>query len=134
MNASMPCLFPGNTQEVIDYGLMAIALLGRVGGAEVGRRHLRRRRTVVLDPDAPRIELPECYLKHTGARLVPPITPALEAEVNMRRMDAAREFAALPDRIRGYERIKERSVEVAKRAAEGKLAALEAAALAASAR
>ena len=77
---------------------------------------------------------PRVISKHTGARLAPPITPALEAEVNMRRMDAAREFAALPDRIRGYERIKERSVEVAKRAAEGKLAALEAAALAASAR
>jgi hypothetical protein len=56
------------------------------------------------------------------------------SEVNMRRMDAAPEIAAPPDRIRGYERIEERSVEMAKRAAEEKLAALEAAALAASAR
>jgi len=41
----------------------------------------------------------------------------------------ALEIAGLPDQIRGYERIKERSVEVAKRAAEEKMAALEAAAL-----
>ncbi len=46
----------------------------------------------------------------------------------------ALEIAALPDQIRGYEQIKERSVQAVKKAAEEKLAALKAAALETSAR
>ncbi len=95
MNVGIPFFFPGNTQEVIDYGLMAIAL-SRYSGAWVGMKLVTDicdgGGTVVVDPDNPRIELPEGYLKHTDARLVSPITLALEAEVNMRRIEATRDF------------------------------------------
>ncbi len=51
--------------------------------------------TVMVDPDQPAITLPEGYQKHVDARLVPPVTLALEHEVNSRRLQAAIEFARL---------------------------------------
>ena len=96
MNVGIPFFFPGNTQEVIDYGLLAIALVavfGRVGGLEAGHRHLRRRRDGVRGSGRAANRIAgRAISRHTDARLVPPITLALEAEVNVRRMDAAREF------------------------------------------
>jgi indolepyruvate ferredoxin oxidoreductase len=47
---------------------------------------------------------------------------------------AAIDIASLPDQIRGYEHIKEKSITQVKKAASDKLAAIEAAALAHSAR
>jgi indolepyruvate ferredoxin oxidoreductase len=97
-NVGIPFLYPGNTQEIIDYGLMAIAL-SRFSGAWVGLKMVTDicdgGGTVVVDPDEPRIRIPENYQKTVDTRLVPPITLALEHEVNSRRLQAAIEFARL---------------------------------------
>ncbi len=97
-NVGIPFLYPGNTQEIIDYGLMAIAL-SRFSGAWVGLKLVTDicdgGGTVVVDPDLPHIALPQGYEKKVDARLVPPITLALEHEVNARRLKAAIEFARL---------------------------------------
>src|SRR5229473_1062825 len=97
-NVGIPFLYPGNTQEIIDYGLMAIAL-SRFSGAWVGLKLLTDicdgGGTVVIDPEQPAIKLPEGYQKTVDARLVPPITLALEHEVNSRRLQAALSFARL---------------------------------------
>jgi indolepyruvate ferredoxin oxidoreductase len=97
-NVGIPFLYPGNTQEVIDYGLLAISM-SRFSGAWVGMKMVTDvcdgGGTVDVDPDQPAIRWPEGYQKYTDPRLVPPITLALEHEVNNRRMEAARQFARL---------------------------------------
>jgi indolepyruvate ferredoxin oxidoreductase len=97
-NLGIPFLYPGNTQEIIDYGLLAIAL-SRFSGAWIGLKLVTDicdgGGTVTVDPDSPAIELPEGYQKVVDARLVPPITLALEQEVNTRRLQACIEFARL---------------------------------------
>ena len=79
----MPFFYPGNTQEIIDYGLLAIAL-SRFSGAWVGMKMVTDvcdgGGTVDVDPDSPDIRIPEGYEKYTDARLVAPITLALEHE------------------------------------------------------
>ncbi|MEO7145627.1 MAG: indolepyruvate ferredoxin oxidoreductase family protein [Bryobacteraceae bacterium] len=97
-NAGMPFFFPGNTQDILDFGQLAIAL-SRFSGAWVGMKLV----TDVCDgggtadvaPDTPPIQLPGGYEKYVDARLVPPYTLALEQEVNARRLEAALEFARL---------------------------------------
>lgn len=105
MNVGIPFLYPGNTQEVIDYGLLAIAL-GRHSGAWIGMKMVTDicdgGGTVHVDSDLPGPVLPEGYLKHTDARLVSPITLALEAEVNMRRLEAVRDFVRVNKLNRWY--------------------------------
>jgi indolepyruvate ferredoxin oxidoreductase len=95
-NLGIPFFYPGNTQEILDYGLLAIAL-SRYSGAWVGMKLVTDvcdgGGTVRRDPQSPQIVLPEGYIKHTDARLMPPVTLALEEETNVRRLDAAREFA-----------------------------------------
>ena len=95
-SVGIPFLYPGNTQEVIDYGLLAIAL-SRFSGAWVGMKMVTDvcdgGGTVDVDPDQPAVRIPEGYQKHIDPRLVPPITLTLEHEVNNRRLEAAREFA-----------------------------------------
>jgi indolepyruvate ferredoxin oxidoreductase len=97
-NVGIPFLFPGNTQEIIDYGLMAVAL-SRFSGAWVGLKLVTdicdAGGTVIVDPDQPEIRIPEGYKKIVDPRLVPPVTLALEHEVNARRLAAAIEFARL---------------------------------------
>ena len=97
-NLGIPFLYPGNTQEILDYGLLAIAL-SRFSGAWVGLKLVTDicdgGGTVAVDPDRPSIHLPEGYRKKIDARLVPPITLGLEHEVNVRRLQAAVEFARL---------------------------------------
>src|SRR5580693_6079584 len=97
-NLGIPFLYPGNTQEIIDYGLLAIAM-SRFSGAWVGMKMVTDvcdgGGTVEVDPDSPTIRQPEGYQKYSDPRLVPPITLALENEVNIRRLEAARQFAAL---------------------------------------
>src|SRR6202171_6376953 len=97
-NFGIPFLYPGNIQEIIDYGLLAIAL-SRFSGAWVGMKMVTDicdgGGTLEVDADKPIIRLPEGYQKYTDARLVPPITLALEHEVNVRRLEAARQFARL---------------------------------------
>ena len=96
-NVGIPFLYPGNTQEIIDYGLLAIAL-SRFSGAWVGLKLVTDicdgGGTVIVDPDQPAIRIPEGYQKTVDARLVPPITLALEHEVNSRRLQAAHRVRA----------------------------------------
>ena len=97
-NFGIPVFYPGNTQEILDYGLLAIAL-SRFSGAWVAMKMVTNvcdgGATVELDPDCPPITLPSGYKKHSDARLVIPFTLQLEHEVNYRRLEAAREFAHL---------------------------------------
>ncbi len=97
-NYGLPFFYPGNTQEILDYGLLAVAL-SRFSGAWVGMKMVTEicdgGGTVDLDPERPGIQLPEGYEKYVDARIVSPITLALEHETYVRRMDAARQFARL---------------------------------------
>jgi indolepyruvate ferredoxin oxidoreductase len=97
-NLGIPYLYPGNVQEILDYGLLAIAL-SRFSGAWVGMKLVTDvcdgGGTADLDPARPAIRLPEGYQKHTDPRLVPPYTLTLENEVNVRRVEAARQFARI---------------------------------------
>jgi indolepyruvate ferredoxin oxidoreductase len=97
-NVGIPFLYPGNTQEIIDYGLLAIAM-SRFSGAWIGLKLVTDicdgGGTVMVDPDLPAVQLPAGYQKNVDARLVPPITLALEQEVNSRRLQAVIEFARL---------------------------------------
>ena len=95
-NVGMPVVFPGNSQETLDYGLLAIAM-GRHSGAWIGMKMVTNvcdgGGTVTLDADRISIVMPEGYEKVTDSRLVTPVTLALEYELHTRRLDAAREFA-----------------------------------------
>lgn len=95
-NLAMPILYPGNTQEILDYGLLAIAL-SRFSGAWVAMKMVTNvcdgGGTVDVHPERPAITIPEGYEKKFDPRLVIPFTLALEHEVNYRRLEAAREFA-----------------------------------------
>lgn len=97
-NYGIPFFYPGNTQEIINYGLMAIAL-SRFSGAWVGMKMVTDvcdgGGTVDVDPERPQIRLPEGYTKYVDARIVAPITLALEHETHVRRLEAARQFARL---------------------------------------
>ncbi len=95
-NLGIPYLYPGNVQDILDYGLLAIAL-SRYSGAWVGLKLVTDvcdgGSTAELDPSRPVVRLPEGYERHTDPRIVAPITLGLEHEVNVRRMEAARQFA-----------------------------------------
>ncbi|MEO7653886.1 MAG: hypothetical protein ABIZ80_25800, partial [Bryobacteraceae bacterium] len=95
-NVSMPLLFPGNTQETLDYGLMAIAM-SRFSGAWSAMKMVTNvcdaGATVEVDPSRVTIDVPDGYEKISDPRLVVPFTLMLEHEVNHRRLDAVREFA-----------------------------------------
>jgi len=95
MNVGIPVLFPGNTQEVLDLGLLGIAL-SRYTGAWCGMKLL----TAVCDGGGTvevgstrEIRTPAGYQKKTDPRLLIPFTNGMEPEVNHRRLNAAREFA-----------------------------------------
>jgi len=107
MNTGIPFLFPGNVQEIIDYGILAIAI-SRFSGAWVGLKLVTdvcdAGGTVIVDPDRPQIRIPENYQKTVDPRLVPPITLALEYEVNARRLQAVLDFARLNGVNRWYGR------------------------------
>lgn len=104
MNYGIPFFYPGNAQEVIDYGLLAIAL-SRFSGAWVGMKMVTDvcdgGGTVVVAPDRPEIRTPDGYQKVTDARIVAPISLKLEHETNVRRLEAARRFARLNGVNRG---------------------------------
>jgi indolepyruvate ferredoxin oxidoreductase len=95
-NFGIPVFYPGNTQEILDLGLLAIAL-SRFSGAWVAMKMVTNvcdgGGTVDLDPDRSMVTIPSGYQKHFDARLVIPFTLQLEHEVNYRRLEAAREFA-----------------------------------------
>ncbi len=95
-NFGIPVFYPGSTQEILDLGLLAIAL-SRFSGAWVAMKMVTNvcdgGGTVELDSDRPAVTIPSDYKKHYDARLVIPFTLQLEHEVNHRRLGAAREFA-----------------------------------------
>ncbi|HLH00457.1 MAG TPA: indolepyruvate ferredoxin oxidoreductase family protein [Bryobacteraceae bacterium] len=97
-NLGIPYLYPGNVQEILDYGLLAIAL-SRFSAAWVGMKMVTDvcdgGGTAELDPVRPAIRYPEGYQRHSDPRIVAPITLGLEHEVNVRRVEAARQFARL---------------------------------------
>ncbi len=97
-NLGIPIFYPGSTQEILDYGLLAIAL-SRFSGAWAGMKMVTNvcdgGGTVELDPEHPRIAMPEGYEKKTDWRLTVPFTLILEPEVNRRRLEAARAFSRL---------------------------------------
>jgi indolepyruvate ferredoxin oxidoreductase len=96
MNAGIPVLFPGNTQEILDLGLLGVAL-SRYTGAWCGVKLLTQvcdgGGTVEVDASRWQAILPEGYQKKTDARLLIPYTNGMEPEVNRRRLEAAKEFA-----------------------------------------
>ncbi|MGH9662495.1 MAG: indolepyruvate ferredoxin oxidoreductase family protein, partial [Bryobacteraceae bacterium] len=97
-NFGMPLFYPGNTQDILDYGLLAIAL-SRFSGAWSAMKMVTNvcdgGGTADVSPDRLAIRLPEGYEKAHDARLVIPFTLMLEHEVNVRRLEVAREFARL---------------------------------------
>ncbi len=98
MNAGIPMLFPGNTQEILDYGLTGIAL-SRYTGAWAGLKLLTQvcdgGGTADVSLDRLALRYPEGYEKKTDHRLFIPYTNLMEPEVNRRRLEAAKEFARL---------------------------------------
>ncbi len=96
MSAAIPVLFPGNTQEVLDFGRFAIAL-SRYTGAWCGLKLLTHvcdgGGTVTLDPRRWQYARPEGYSKRTEPRLLIPYTSAIEPEPNRHRLEAAKAFA-----------------------------------------
>ena len=97
-NHAMPIFYPGNTQETLDYGLLAIAC-SRFSGAWVAMKMVTNvcdaGGTVNVDPERLAIHIPHGYEKKVDARLLIPMTLTLEPEVLYRRLDAAREFARI---------------------------------------
>ena len=95
MNFAIPTLFPGNTQEVLDYGLAAIAL-SRYTGAWAGMKMVTNvcdgGGTVVADPDRMGCVNPPGYVKHNDHRLLTPYSLPMEYEMNRRRLDAAKQW------------------------------------------
>ncbi|MDQ2898616.1 MAG: indolepyruvate ferredoxin oxidoreductase family protein [Acidobacteriota bacterium] len=96
-NFGIPILYPGNVQEILDFGLAAIAM-SRHSGAWVALKLV----TNVCDSGGsvcfdgrPPLVIPEGYEKRSDPRLVIPYTIGLEPEVNYRRLEAARAFCRL---------------------------------------
>ena len=108
-NYGLPFFYPGNSQEILDYGAWAVAL-SRYSGAWVGMKLVTDicdgGSTVDLDAKPP-ARLPAGYEKHVDARIVSPITLGLEHETYVRRLEAARQFAHLNqvNRIHGNGKI-----------------------------
>jgi indolepyruvate ferredoxin oxidoreductase len=95
LNFAIPTLFPGNTQEVLDYGLAAIAL-SRYTGAWAGMKMVTNvcdgGGTVVVDPERNQFVSPPGYEKRNDHRLLTPYSQPMEYEMNRRRLDAAKEW------------------------------------------
>ena len=100
----MPVLEPGDTQEVLDYGLVAIAM-SRYSGAWTALKLVTpvcdSGGTIRASVDRQPLREPEGnYRKKFGHLLMSPHSVELEYEVNRRRLDAASAFA----RINGLNR------------------------------
>jgi indolepyruvate ferredoxin oxidoreductase len=97
-NVAMPLFYPGNVQEILDYGVLAIEL-SRFCGAWSSMKMVTNvcdaGGTVEVDPARLDIRIPQGYEKVSDPRLVIPFTLRLEYEVNHRRLEAARQFARL---------------------------------------
>ena len=103
-NFGLPTLHPGNTQEVLDYGLYGIAL-SRYAGVWAGMKLTTDvcdgGGTVLLHPEHCRTVEPELmidgepYQKVMNPLLIVPNSLHLEKELRRRRLLAAREFAGV---------------------------------------
>ncbi|MFN0170100.1 MAG: indolepyruvate ferredoxin oxidoreductase family protein [Bryobacteraceae bacterium] len=97
-NVGMPVFYPGNAQEILDYGLLAIAL-SRFSGAWCAMKMVTNvcdgGGMAETDPERLSLRLPEGYEKVFDARLVVPYTLMLEHEMVNRRLAAARDFARI---------------------------------------
>ena len=97
-NVAMPLFAPGNIQEILDHGLLAIALSRHCGAwsaMKLVTNVCDSGGMAEIDPARLAIRIPENYEKVSDPRLVVPYTLMLEYEVNHRRLEAAREFARL---------------------------------------
>ncbi len=112
-NYGMPTLAPGNTQEVLDYGLAGIALsryCGAWAGMKLATDICDGGGTVDLSPERPSLRNPELsiggqpYEKVMNPLLIVPNSLLLEQELHERRLLAAREFA----RVNGLNEVKVR--------------------------
>lgn len=96
MNWGMPVLVPGNPQEVLDYGLLGVAL-SRYTGAWTGLKLVTNvcdgGGTVDVDPARLNVVVPAGYEKKTDHRLIIPYSLQSEYQMSGPRLDAAREFA-----------------------------------------
>ncbi|MBM3792779.1 MAG: indolepyruvate ferredoxin oxidoreductase family protein [Acidobacteria bacterium] len=95
-NVNIPTLYPGNTQEILDYGLYAIAL-SRYSGAWCALKLLTQTcdggGIVEVGLDRYQFHTPDAgYQKRSDPRLVPGIALMLEHETNVRRIPAALDF------------------------------------------
>ncbi len=109
-NYAVPVLNPSNTQEVLDFGLLGIALSrfsGTWAGLKLSTDICDGGGIVEFAPERCPVVTPELlvdgepYRKAMGLMLVVPYSLSLEAEVHERRLQAAREFA----RVNGLNRI-----------------------------
>ena len=109
-NCGVPVLNPSCTQEVLDFGLYAVAL-SRFGGSWCGLKLSTDicdgGATIEFGPERCPVQLPELlidgepYRKALGTMLVVPYSLSLETEVHEHRLQAARAFA----RANGLNRI-----------------------------
>ena len=101
-NYALPILVPGNTQEILDYGLLGIAM-SRYSGAWTALKLVTDicdgGGTLEVSPQRCRTQEPELlidgelYRKRMDPLLIVPISLSLEKELHQRRLLAAREFA-----------------------------------------
>ncbi len=101
-NVGMPILVPGNTQEILDYGLFGIALSRYCGawtGIKLATDICDGGATIAVSPERCRTVEPEYlidgepYRKVMDALLMIPGSLKLEKELFYRRHEAARRFA-----------------------------------------
>jgi indolepyruvate ferredoxin oxidoreductase len=109
-NVGLPTLTPGNTQEVLDYGLYGIALSRYCGawtGLKLATDVCDGGATIEVSPERCRVVEPEFlidgepYRKVMNALLLIPASLDFEKELLYRRHEAARRFA----RANGLNRI-----------------------------
>ncbi|MEP7367550.1 MAG: indolepyruvate ferredoxin oxidoreductase family protein [Acidobacteriota bacterium] len=106
LNFGIPILQPGTPQEILDYGLYAIAL-SRHSGAWTSLKLVTNicdgGASVDVALDRHRYTIPEGYRKVSSGMLVPTVANGLEVEAYVHRMDAVRAFYDLNpiDRIHG---------------------------------
>ena len=95
LNAGLPILQPGSPQEILDYGLYAIAL-SRYSGAWSSLKLVTNvcdgGASVDVSLDRHSFVIPGEFHKVSSGMLVPTVANSLEPEAYIRRMDAVRRF------------------------------------------
>ncbi len=96
MNVAIPFFYPSNAQEILDYGMYAIAL-SRHSASWAGMKCVTDvcdgGATVPVDPHALQIVTPEGYERNFDVRFFNPFSLKMEYEATVLRLNAAREFA-----------------------------------------